>query len=64
MLNYQNYFVLTDSGRVDFSDYKEAYKFYCDNLSQSTYIELVGVYGIVGHTLMYNMRDEDNGDKI
>lgn len=57
MLDYQSYFVLTDSGRTDFATYKEANRFYCDNLPNNAYIELVGVYGIVGHTLRYNMNE-------
>lgn len=63
MLVYQSFFVLDDSGRTDFTNYNETNRFYCDNLPHNSYIELVGVCGIVGHTLRYNVNKENNRGK-
>lgn len=52
-----SYYVITDTKRFDFATHDEAYKFYCDNLPNNNYIELCGVFGIVGRTLMYNSKE-------
>lgn len=52
-----SYYVITDTKRTDFTNYNDAYKFYCDNLPHNTYIELCGVWGVVGITLMYNSKE-------
>lgn len=56
-MNYNSYYVITDTKRTDFTNYDDAYKFYCDNLPHNAYIELAGIYGIVGRTLMYNSKE-------
>lgn len=56
-MNYNSYYVITDTQRTDFTNYEDAYKFYCDNLPHNNYIELAGIYGIVGRTLMYNSKE-------
>ena len=52
-----SYYVITDTKRTDFTNYDDAYKFYCDNLPHNNYIELVGIWGVVGITLMYNSKE-------
>lgn len=54
-----SYYVITDTKRTDFTNYDDAYKFYCDNLQHNNYIELVGIWGVVGITLMYNSKENE-----
>lgn len=54
-----SYYVITDTKRTDFTNYNDAYKFYCDNLPHNNYIELCGVWGIIGRTLMYNSKESE-----
>jgi hypothetical protein len=56
-MNYNSYYVITDDKRTDFTNHNDAYKFYCDNLPHTTYIELVGICGIIGRTLLYNSKE-------
>ena len=54
-----NYYVITDTKRTDFTNYNDAYKFYRDNLQHNNYIELCGVWGVVSITLMYNSKENE-----
>ena len=51
-----SYYVITDTKRTAFTNYDDAYKFYCDNLPHNNYIKLCGVWGLTG-TLMYNSKE-------